>query len=53
MEPVTIISLIMTFILVGERIIKYCVKNTKKSKCCGASVEFEYHGEGSSGNLNA
>lgn len=52
MEPVSIISLIMTIVLVGERIVKYCIKNTKRSKCCGASVEFEYRGD-SSNNLVA
>ncbi len=42
MEPVTILSLIMTCVLVFERLYKYTVDNVKRSKCCGGSVEFEH-----------
>lgn len=51
MEPVSILGLAMTVILVVERLFKYFVKNTKKSKCCGGAVEFEYRG--SSNDLTA
>ncbi len=42
MEPITLLSVIMSAILVGERMFKYYVKNVKKSSCCGSSVEFEH-----------
>lgn len=47
MEPVTVVSLLMTIVLVVERLVKYCIKNTKTSKCCGSEVVFEYHGDSS------
>jgi hypothetical protein len=42
MEPVTIISLIMTCVLVFERLWKYTIANVRKSKCCGSEIEFEH-----------
>lgn len=42
MEPVTVISLIMTCVLVFERIWKYTIEHCKKSKCCGNEIEFEH-----------
>jgi hypothetical protein len=41
MEPVTVISLIMTCVLVFERVWKYTISHIKKSKCCGSEVEFD------------
>lgn len=42
MEPVTIIGLLMTCVLVFERIWKYTLQHVKKSKCCGGTeIEFE------------
>jgi hypothetical protein len=41
MEPVTIISLIMTCVLVFERVWKYTIDHLKKSSCCGGTVEFQ------------
>jgi hypothetical protein len=41
MEPVTVISLIMTCVLVFERVWKYTISHIKKSKCCGNEIEFE------------
>ena len=47
MEPVTILSLIMSCILVFERLWKYTISNIKKSKCCGSEVEFEHENNNS------
>lgn len=41
MEVVTILSLLMTCILVFERLWKYTILHCKKSKCCGGEVEFD------------
>lgn len=41
MEPVSIISLIMTCVLVFERLYKYTLTHVKKSKCCGSEIEFD------------
>lgn len=41
MEPITILSVIMTVILVFERVYKYTISHMKKSKCCGNEIEFE------------
>lgn len=42
MEPITILSLIMSTLLLIERCFKYYIKNVKKSSCCGTNVEFEH-----------
>jgi len=42
MEPVTILSLIMSCVLVVERCFKYFVKHVKKSNCCGSEIQFEH-----------
>lgn len=42
MEPITILSLIMTCVLVGERCFKYFIKNVKVSKCCGSEIQFDH-----------
>jgi hypothetical protein len=41
MEVVTILSLLMTCVLVFERVWKYTVSHIKRSKCCGGEVEFD------------
>jgi hypothetical protein len=41
MEPITIISLLMTCVLVLERLWKYTVDHLKRSSCCGGTVEFK------------
>jgi hypothetical protein len=45
MEPVTILSVIMSAILVFERVYKYTISHIKKSKCCGSEIEFENNNE--------
>jgi hypothetical protein len=45
MEVITIIGLLMTCVLVFEKIWVYTVSHLKKSKCCGGEIEFD--------NLNA
>lgn len=40
MEPVSISMVILTSVLVLERVIKYYIKHIKKSKCMGSEVEF-------------
>jgi hypothetical protein len=42
MEPVSIIGLIFSALLVFERVWKYTVEHVKRSKCCGGEVEFEH-----------
>jgi len=42
MEPISIISLIMTCVLVFERLWKYTISHVKKSKCCGSEIEFDH-----------
>lgn len=39
-EPITTGLLIMTGLLVAERILKYYITHVKVSKCCGSEVEF-------------
>lgn len=51
MEPVSILSLIMTCVLVIERLWKYTISHIKKSKCCGSEVEFD-HTHDSQNDLN-
>jgi hypothetical protein len=41
MEPVSLISLMMTIVLVIERIWKYTVDHCKRSSCCLGTVEFD------------
>jgi len=43
MEVVTVLSVILTSVLVFERIWKYTITNLKKSSCCGGSFEFEHN----------
>ncbi len=41
MEPLTVLSVVMSAILVFERLWKYTISHVKKSKCCGGSeIEF-------------
>ena len=40
MEPVSISMVVLTSILVFERIVKYYLDRVKKSKCMGNEVEF-------------
>lgn len=42
MEVATIFSVILTSILVFERVWKYTISHLKKSSCCGSSFEFEH-----------
>ncbi len=41
MEPVTLIGLLFTVVLVVERLWKYTLVHVKRSKCCGSEVEFD------------
>jgi len=43
MEVATIFSVILTSILVFERLWKYTISHLRKSSCCGGSVEFEHN----------
>lgn len=40
MEPVTVLGLIFSCVLVCERMFKYYIKHIKKSSCCNSQVEF-------------
>jgi hypothetical protein len=39
-EPVTISMIVLTSVLVIERILKYYLDRVKKSKCMGSEIEF-------------
>ncbi len=45
MEPVTLIGLLFTVVLVVERLWKYTLVHVKRSKCCGSEVEFDKGGD--------
>lgn len=45
MEVVTVLSVILTSVLVFERIWKYTISHIKKSSCCGSSFEFTHDNE--------
>jgi hypothetical protein len=40
MDPASVGLIILTSILVGERLIKLYLNRVKKSKCCGNEIEF-------------
>ena len=39
-EPVTISMIVLTSILVFERLVKFYLERVKKSKCMGSEIEF-------------
>ena len=40
MEPLTVSMVVLTSVLVFERLVKYYLERVKKSKCMGNEVEF-------------
>jgi len=41
MEPISIGMIVLTSVLVCERILKYYMDRVKKSECCGSKIEFK------------